>query len=258
MKNLLKIGIISLLLCSAVVLFSFLGYNNMDYFIIFLTCFGIGMSIFIFYKNAIKKDYKLFTITIVFIIMFFSFFAYKKSVDRKNAQLMKNLIEVNKTLLKYKYTLKGLSVDVDLNEKEKEYESNFNFVKDHNKKIDEYLNETNKSQKIAVSMLSKYQLSNLSSNIIIEMRKYIEEFNQSKDKLENYINDLKNNKKSIEEKKSTEINKVKDIIKKKEEEKKRQEEEEKRKKQELEEAAKLKAEMNNKKNKKNKKSNKKK
>ena len=90
MRDVFKIGIITLLLCISGVLFQYLGYGGIDYFIMFLTFLGIGMTIFTFYKSALKKDYKLFSLIITFVVMFFSFFIYKKNNDRKNYELMKH------------------------------------------------------------------------------------------------------------------------------------------------------------------------
>jgi len=259
MKDIFKVGIITLLLCISGVLFQYLGYGTIDYFIMFLTFLGIGMTVFTFYKSALKKDYKLFSILIVFILMFFSFFIYKKNNDRRNYELMKNLIEVNKTLLGYKNTLNRLHVNYNLSDSDKKYKSNFSFIDEYNNNIDSVLREVKGTHNVAVGMLSKYQLSNLSSNIIIEMKKYIEEFNQNKDKLENLIEKYKKDKNDIEKRKNDEENNIKNIKKKEkeEEERKKKEEEERKKKEEEEKKIKEEQEKIAEKSKKNTKSKKK-
>ena len=148
---------------------------------------------------------------------------------------MKNLIEVNKKLLGYKNTLNRLHVNYNLADSDKKYKSNFSFIDEYNNNIDSTLKEVKGTHNIAVGMLSKYQLSNLSSDIIIEMKKYIEEFNQNKDKLENLIERYKKDKNNIEKRKNDEENNIKDIKKKEEEEEKKKKEEEERMKKEDEE-----------------------
>ena len=261
MKDIFKVGIIALMLCASAVLFQYLGHGGIDYFIMFLTFLGIGVTIFTFYRSAIKKDYKLFSILIAFVLMFFSFFIYKKNRDRKNYELMKNLIEVNKNLLSYKNTLESLHVHYNLSDADKKYESNFKFIDEYNKNVELFSNELKETQKVAVGMLSKYELSNLSSDVCIEMRKYIEEFDQNKHKFEDLIENYKKDKKKVEEKKAEEEKNIENIKKKEEEEKKKREEEEKRikeederMKKEMEEKKKKVEEEKNKNGKKNKKS----
>ena len=242
MKDVFKIGIITLLLCVSAVLFQYLGYGNIDYFIMFLTFLGIGMTIFTFYKSALKKDYKLFTLLIAFVLMFFSFFIYKKNNDKKNYELMKSLIEVNKTLLNYKHVLNGLTVSYNLADSDKKYKSNYKFVDEYNNNIKSIQKEVRETHNVAVRMLSKYQLSNLSTDIVIEMKKYIEEFNQNKEKLDKLIDKYKIEKNKIEERKHKEEENIKNIKKKEEEEEKKRKEEEERKRKEEEENEKRKKE----------------
>ena len=229
MKDIFKIGIITLLLCISAVLFQYLGYGTIDYFIMFLVFLGIGMTIFTFYKSAVKKDYKLFTSIILFVIMFFSFFIYKKNNDRKNYKLMKQLIDVNRTLLDYKNKLGRLHVNYNLSDLSERFKLNFKFVDDYNNNIDLTLREIQETRNFAVGMLSKYQLSNLSTDVIFEMNKYIEDFNQNKEKLEKVIDKYKAERVDIEKRKNEEETNVKNIKQKEEEEKKRKEKEEKEK-----------------------------
>ena len=258
MKDIFKVGIITLLLCISAVLFQYLGYGSIDYFIMFLVFLGIGMTIFTFYKSAVKKDYKLFTSIILFVIMFFSFFIYKKNNDRKNYKLMKQLIEINKNLLDYKNKLVRLHVNYNLSDLGERFKSNFKFVDDYNNNIDLTLKEIQRTRNFAVGMLSKYQLSNLSSDVIFEMTKYIEEFNQNKEKLEKVIDKYKTERADIEKRKNEEETNVKNIKEKEEEEKKRKEKEEKeREEKEKEENKKKEEESKNNKKIKNTKGNKK-
>ena len=234
MKDAFKLGIIALLLCFSAILFQFLGFSGIDFFIMFLTFLGIGMTIFTFYKSAIKKDYKLFSVLIAFVVMFFSFFVYKKTRDRRNHNLMQSLIGVNKTLLSYKNSINGLHVHYSLSDSDKKYESNFKFIDDFNNNIDLFSKELRETHSVAVGMLSKYQETNLSSDAVIGIKKYIEEFNNNKNKFENLIEKYKREKKNVENKKKEEEKNIENIKKREEEDRKRKEEEERKLKEEEE------------------------
>lgn len=202
---LFKVSFSFTLILVSVLTFQYIGSSKLDFFLIGLTSFIIGLVFFIFYESAIKKNKKLFIILLSLTSVFFLLFSYKKLMVAEDRKIIVDLISKTKSLKENEFLFGKLIIEAknkkvsDTNKpNDANNQDNSSRTNDEDKKIKEFNDKVNADIRYIKSLidenikiLSSIHNKQISSNDKIRIEKNLLKYNDIENTIKKKYDDLK-------------------------------------------------------------------
>lgn len=176
--SLAKVGIIVFLAICGLVCLNFVnghGFINtgFNFFIVSL----VGLSILIFYESAIKKNKRILFLLIMSILSFSIFFTFKKNRDKKNIEILNDLVEINKKTVKRIMECEKIkNMIIECEGRVDTYEE----INELNKNLKKMIERLCINHSIVLEMLKKNQIGTISRDNILEIYDFCNRLDEKK------------------------------------------------------------------------------